>query len=63
MTDRELPNDALIEIAVIGSIIMYPHKYNDISKYIVSDKVWYEPKCKILWNILSAMIKRREHID
>ena len=63
MTDRELPNDALIEIAVIGSIIMYPNKYNDISKYIVSDKVWYEPKCKILWNILSAMIKRREHID
>ena len=63
MTDRELPNDALIEIAVIGSIIRYPNKYNDISKYIVSDKVWYEPKCKILWNILSAMIKRREHID
>ena len=52
MTERELPNDALIEIAVIGSIIRYPNKYNDISKYIVSDKVWYEPKCKILWNIL-----------
>ena len=63
MTDKELPNDSLIEIAVIGSIIIYPHKYNDIAKYIVSDKVWYESKCKILWNILSAMIKRREHID
>ena len=63
MTDKELPNDSLIEIAVIGSILIYPHKYNDIAKYIVSDKVWYESKCKILWNILSAMIKRREHID
>ena len=31
MTDKELPNDSLIEIAVIGSIIIYPHKYNDIA--------------------------------
>ena len=60
---EELPNDALIELAVIGSVVQYPDKYNDIAKYIVSDEVWYEPKCKVLWNILTGMVKRREHID
>ena len=63
MTDKELPNDASIEIAVIGSIINHPNKYNDISKYIISDDVWYDSKCKRLWNIISGMIKRREHVD
>ena len=28
---KELPNDASIELAVIGSIIIYPEKYNDVS--------------------------------
>ena len=60
---EELPNDALIELAVIGSVIQYPDKYNDIAKYIISDEVWYEPKCKVLWKILTGMVKRREHID
>ena len=60
---KELPNDASIELAVIGSIIIYPEKYNDISKYIVSNSVWFDNRCKILWNILSGMVKRREHID
>jgi len=60
---KELPNDASIETAVIGATIMYPHKFNDIAKYIVSDKVWYDDRCKTLWNILSGMIRRKEHID
>ena len=60
---EELPNDALIELAVIGSVIQYPDKYNDIAKYIISDEVWYEPKCRVLWKILTGMVKRREHID
>jgi replicative DNA helicase len=61
--DKELPNDVSIEIAVIGTVITYPSKFNDIAKYIVSDKVWYDNRCKVLWNILTGMIKRREHID
>ena len=60
---QELPNDTLIEHAVIGGIIQYPDKYNDIAKYIVTDKVWYNNKCRTLWNVVSGMIKRREHID
>ena len=60
---KELPNDVSIEYAVVGAVINYPHKYNDVSKYIVSDDVWYESKCKRLWNVVSGMIKRREHID
>ena len=60
---QELPNDTLIEHAVIGGIIQYPNKYNDIAKYIVTDKVWYNNKCRTLWNVVSGMIKRREHID
>ena len=60
---KELPNDASIELAVIGSIIIYPEKYNDVSKYIISDSVWFDSRCKTLWKILSGMVKRREHID
>ena len=60
---RELPNDKSIEIAVVGSLIMYPNKYNDISRYIISDNVWYDVRCRVLWNVLAGMIKRREHID
>ena len=48
---------------MIGSIISYPHKYNDIAKYIIADNVWYDPKCRRVWDMLSGMIKRREHID
>ena len=61
--NQELPNDVSIEIAIVGAVIRYPSKFNDIAKYIVTDKVWYDTRCKILWNILSGMIKRREHID
>jgi len=25
--------------------------------------VWYDNRCKVLWNILAGMLKRREHID
>ena len=60
---RELPNDASIETAVIGAVIGYPSKYNDVAKYIVSDSVWYDDRCRRLWNIVSGMIKRREHVD
>ena len=60
---KELPNDAVIELAVVGAFILYPSKFNDVAKYIVSDKVWYDNRCKVLWNILAGMIKRREHID
>ena len=34
-----------------------------MAKYIISDSVWYDDKCKRLWKILSGMIRRREHID
>ncbi|MAG26276.1 hypothetical protein CMI47_12055 [Candidatus Pacearchaeota archaeon] len=60
---KELPNDVTIELAVIGTVINYPSKFNDIAKYIVSDGVWYDDKCKVLWSVLAGMIQRREHID
>ena len=61
--NRELPNDAMIELAVVGTVILYPSKFNDIAKYIVSDEVWYDSRCKVLWNVLAGMIRRREHVD
>jgi len=61
--NKELPNDATIELAVVGAVIMYPSKFNDIAKYIVSDEVWYDSRCKVLWNVLAGMIRRREHVD
>ena len=60
---KELPNDVTIELAVVGAVVLYPSKFNDIAKYIVSDEVWYENRCKVLWNILAGMVQRREHID
>ena len=61
--NKELPNDATIELAVVGAVILYPSKFNDIAKYIVSDEVWYDSRCKVLWNVLAGMIRRREHVD
>jgi len=60
---KELPNDATIEIAVVGAVITYPSKFNDIAKYIVSDEVWYDDRCRVLWNVVSGMLRRREHVD
>ena len=60
---KELPNDVTIELAVVGAVISYPSKFNDIAKYIVSDEVWYDNRCKVLWGVLVGMIQRREHID
>ena len=34
---KELPNDVTIELAIVGAVINYPSKFNDIAKYIVSD--------------------------
>ena len=62
-SNKELPNDATIELAVVGAVIIYPSKFNDIAKYIVSDEVWYDSRCKVLWNVLAGMIRRREHVD
>ena len=61
--NKELPNNASIEFAVIGGIINYPDKFSDVARYIITDDVWYEPKCRTVWNILSSMMARREHID
>ena len=61
--NNELPNDASIETAIVGAVISYPNKYNDVAKYIISDSVWYDDRCKKLWNIISGMIRRREHVD
>ena len=57
--NKELPNDLSIEVAVLGAIINNPNKYNDVSKYIISDDVWYDGRCRILWNILNTMTKKR----
>ena len=52
---KELPNDVTIELAVVGAVIVYPSKFNDVAKYIVSDEVWYDNRCKVLWNVLAGM--------
>ena len=52
-----------IEIAVLGGVINSPKKFNDVAKYIISDEVWEDNRCKVLWGILEAMTRKNEHID
>ena len=52
-----------IEIAVLGGVINSPKKFNDVAKYIISDEVWDDGRCKVLWGILEAMTRKNEHID
>jgi len=52
-----------IEIAVLGGVINSPKKFNDVAKYIISDEVWDDNRCKVLWGILEAMTRKNEHID
>ena len=60
---NNVQNNTSIEFSVIGSAIKYPNKFSDISKYIISDEVWSDKRCKMLWNVLKGMISRRDHID
>ena len=52
-----------IEIAVLGGVINSPKKFNDVAKYIISNDVWDDNRCRVLWGILEAMIKKNDHID
>ena len=52
-----------IEIAVLGGVVNSPKKFNDVAKYIISDEVWEDNRCKVLWGILEAMTRKNEHID
>ena len=52
-----------IEIAVLGGVINSPKKFNDVAKYIISNEVWEDNRCKVLWGILEAMTRKNEHID
>tara|TARA_R110000824_G_scaffold72334_2_gene184540 strand:- start:2397 stop:3722 length:1326 start_codon:yes stop_codon:yes gene_type:complete len=52
-----------IEIAVLGGVINSPKKFNDVAKYIISNDVWDDNRCRVLWGILEAMTKKNDHID
>ena len=52
-----------IEMTVIGTLIGSPDRYNDVAKYILDDSVWNDVRCRRLWNLISGMVKRREHVD
>ena len=52
-----------IEMTVIGTVISAPSTYNDVGKYILDNSVWHDVRCRRLWNLISGMIKRREHVD
>ena len=51
-----------IEMTVIGTVINTPSTYNDVAKYILDNSVWHDGRCRRLWNLISGMIKRREHV-
>tara|TARA_R100001594_G_scaffold87052_1_gene121449 strand:- start:10021 stop:11361 length:1341 start_codon:yes stop_codon:yes gene_type:complete len=61
--NKNIPSKTSIELSVIGAVITYPGKFNDISRYIISDEVWSDHRCKVLWNVLKGMVSRKEHID
>ena len=56
-----------IEIAVLGGVINSPKKFTSnkryIAKYIISNDVWDDNRCRVLWGILEAMTKKNDHID
>lgn len=58
-----LPYDKQTEDVVLGSIIKQPSDYEDVARFFTKEGVFYQPKAQLLWNKITKMRKKGEHID
>ena len=58
-----MPNSADAEEAVIGCIIKDKKIYDKVEPYLSDPEVWYNERCKILWGILSVMVRNDDEVD
>jgi len=58
-----LPYDSATEDAVLGAVIMYPEEYENVTKYLSNDEVFYQDRARLLWRKLQRMIRAKEKVD
>ena len=61
--ENSLPYDESTENAILGCVIAYPNQYDNMIKYITTDKIFYQKKARMLWQKLRKMKINRNHID
>ena len=63
MRTKILPNSSETEEAVIGCIIKNKSVYDKVEPYLNDSEVWYDPRAKALWDILTVMVRNNEEVD
>ena len=63
MRTKILPNSSETEEAVIGCIIKNKSVYDKVEPYLSDSEVWYDPRARALWDILTVMVRNNEEVD
>ena len=58
-----LPYDSETEDVVLGAVIQYKDEYNEVSKYIPHEDVFYQTRAQLLWNRITEMKRDNQHVD
>ena len=61
--ETTLPYDTESEDTVLGSVIQDIEEYDKVARFFIEKDVLYQEKAKILWNRITEMKRRGEHID
>ena len=61
--ETTLPYDIESEDVVLGSVIRNIKEYDKVAKYFVERDVFYQKKATLLWNRITEMKRKNEHID
>ena len=61
--DTTLPYDTESEDTVLGAVIRDIEEYDKVARFFIEKDVLYQEKAKILWNRITEMKRRGEHID
>ena len=58
-----LPYDTELEDSVLGAVISYSEEYDSVSRYFLDRDVFYQKRARMLWDKITAMKRKKEHID
>ena len=58
-----LPYDTETEDVVLGSVITHKKEFDRVSKYFVTDDVFYQKRAKLLWDRVVEMRRDGQHVD
>ena len=61
--ETTLPYDIESEDVVLGSVIKNMQEYDKVAKYFMDKDVFYQDKARLLWNRVTEMKRKGEHID